>query len=126
MQMIIEARLVYDVQETARIHLAVVDRHSAADRLLPIHDSISVTSVKRRVRVVGKALEESSARLPSAEAVPPVAPYRKLSAVAVDSAWLRHCDPPRELGQGHTSTSWPVGPASRTTNPGSVPMSTTR
>ena len=68
--------------------------------LLPIHDSISVTSVKRRVRVVGKALEESSARLPSAEAVPPVAPYRKLSAVAVDSAWLRHCDPPRELGQG--------------------------
>ena len=26
--------------------------------------------------------------------------HRKLSAVAVDSAWLRHCDPPRELGQG--------------------------
>ena len=80
---------------------AVCDRHGAAHELLPIQNAISVSSVKRRVRVVGAALEKS-ATTPSArtEAVPFARRRRKLSAVAVDSAWLRHCDPPRELGQG--------------------------
>jgi hypothetical protein len=64
--------------------------------ILPISESISVSGVKRRMRAVGAA----------AEATPVAQPFehsstRKptLKAVAVDSAWLKHCDPPNFQGR---------------------------
>ena len=60
--------------------------------VLPIADAISITGAKRRVRAVGTALESSPAA-----AVHAVSPSL-VSALAVDSVWLRHCNPP--WGQG--------------------------
>ena len=45
-------------------HLPYATATALLTELLPIHDSISVTSVKRRVRVVGKALPGPARRVP--------------------------------------------------------------
>ena len=60
--------------------------------VLPTADTISVSGVQRRVRVVGAALEHESVRA-ALSAVRPQhdrAP-EQLAAPAVDSAWLKHC-----------------------------------
>jgi len=59
-------------------HLPLSTATALLTELLPIESAISVSSVKRRVRVIGAALEESSARRPSAEAAPPVESSQKL------------------------------------------------
>jgi len=108
-------------------HLPFSTATALLTELLPIEGAIPVSGVKRRVRVVGAALEEASARRPTAAApAPSVKPSRKLSALAVDSAWLRHCKPPRDQGQGGTSTWWPGVPALRTIRPKFAPMSSAR
>jgi hypothetical protein len=70
-------------------HLPFATAARLLGELLPIADAISVSGVKRRVRAVGAALE-ASAPLPKRPE-----PAKALSALAVDSVWLRHCDPPR-------------------------------
>jgi hypothetical protein len=80
-------------------HLPFATAARLLGELLPIADAISVSGVKRRVRAVGAALETSAAAaarpVPSAPLAPRGEPANALSALAVDSAWLRHCDPPR-------------------------------
>ena len=69
--------------------------------ILPIADSISVSGVKRRVRVVGSARDASDAGS-QVKPVDELAPHSKataVSALAVDSGWLRHCDPPHHQGR---------------------------
>ena len=78
--------------------------YAAATRLLceilPVSDAISVSSTKRRVRAVGATLDQSfgqpanTANEQLASGVPPA-----LTALAVDSGWLKHCDPPRRQGR---------------------------
>jgi hypothetical protein len=95
MQMIIEARL---VDQAARLPFSTAT--ALLSEFLPIESAISVSGLKQPVRVVGPDLEQSSARRPSAEVAPALSRSRRLSALAVDSAWLRHCDPPLVRGQG--------------------------
>ncbi|MES2943300.1 MAG: hypothetical protein V4772_10565 [Pseudomonadota bacterium] len=65
-------------------------------------DTISISSVKRRVRVVGADLEQAVGQIAQAHPdlqgrtilAPPNRPSA-LTALAVDSGWLRHSDPPR-------------------------------
>ena len=70
--------------------------HKLLSEVMPIGDSISVSGIKQRVRVVGEALEASRCAQRPNKAV-----SRKpaLEALAVDSAWLKHCRPPRMQGR---------------------------
>jgi hypothetical protein len=66
--------------------------------ILPITDALSVSGVKRRVRAVGAALEQSASTMCVASPEETqVAELNPLSALAVDSVWLTHCD--RSPGQ---------------------------
>ena len=79
-------------------HLSYAAATSMLAEVLPIADAISVGSVKRRVRVVGAALDASPAAQHAVE-LEPASKSSSLSALAVDSAWLRHCEPPRHQGR---------------------------
>ena len=85
-------------------HLPFAAASKLLAKILPINDSISVSGMKRRVRAVGAALERGSNPVPIvAVAATPAdevtSPRPSLTALAVDSAWLRHCDPPRRQGR---------------------------
>ena len=92
-----------EVQWAAHLPYAVATK--LLSQILPVEDSISVSSVKRRVRAVGKELEQSHGALgaarPALTALEPdcTAHQPKLTALAVDSAWLKHCAPPRHQGR---------------------------
>lgn len=76
-------------------HLPYAQAVALLGEVLPIGDALSVSGVKRRVRAVGEALETGQA--PSAMAEignEPAQGYAAPTSVAVDSAWLKHCDPP--------------------------------
>jgi hypothetical protein len=86
-------------------HLPYAAATKLLSQILPVEDSVSVSSVKRRVRAVGKELEQSHAALgaarPALMSLEPdcAAQQPKLTALAVDSAWLKHCAPPRRQGR---------------------------
>jgi len=65
--------------------------------VLPIADVISISGLKRRVRAVGAALESGQVLPASDTAGDQLAAQAGAvpTSVAVDSAWLKHCDPPR-------------------------------
>jgi hypothetical protein len=77
-------------------HLPYAQAVALLGEVLPIADVISVSGLKRRVRAVGAALE--SVQVPSASGVAGRQIATRVDAaptsVAVDSAWLKHCDPP--------------------------------
>ena len=79
-------------------HLSYAAAASMLAEVLPIADAISVSSVKRRVHAVGAALDASAMAGGAADADSASNPSA-LSALAVDSAWLRHCEPPRHQGR---------------------------
>ena len=79
-------------------HLSDAAANSLLAEILPVADAISVTGMKRRVRVVGASIEASADKSRAADA-PSGVDAPSLSAVAVDSAWLRHCDPPHRQGR---------------------------
>ena len=79
-------------------HLSYATAASMLAEVLPIADAISVSGLKRRVRVVGSALDASALAGGAADFGPASQPSA-LSALAVDSAWLRHCEPPRHQGR---------------------------
>ena len=84
-------------------HLSYAAATMLLSEVLPITDAISVSGVKRRVRVVGAALEQGGQAAASVERRPAAVGEREseptLTALAVDSAWLKHCDPPRQQGR---------------------------
>ena len=73
-------------------HLSYAAATALLSEVLPIADTISVSGVQRRVHVVGAALEHESARA-AFSAVRPQHDHapEQLAALAVDSAWLKHC-----------------------------------
>ncbi len=77
-------------------HLSLATAVALLTEVLPIAGAISITGVKRRVRVVGTALETSEVARAAIPTSPAEGPQtgRPLSALAVDSVWLKHCDPP--------------------------------
>jgi hypothetical protein len=83
-------------------HLSYASATSMLCEVLPTAKAICVSSVKRRVRVVGAALAASHIvgcqATPAAEPVPH-SKATAVSALAVDSGWLKHCDPPRTQGR---------------------------
>ena len=79
-------------------HLSYATATALLSEVLPTADTISVSGVKRRVRVVGAALEQAVGQHARATADLVKNPAR-LTALAVDSGWLRHCDPPRHQGR---------------------------
>ena len=78
--------------------MSYADAAAMLGEVLPISDAISVSGIKRRVRVVGAALDASPA-VQHSTGVDLDSKRGALSALAVDSAWLRHCQPPRRQGR---------------------------
>ncbi|UUZ76922.1 ISKra4 family transposase [Polaromonas sp. P1(28)-13] len=81
-------------------HLSYAAATALLSEVLPVADTISVSGMKRRVRVVGAALEQAVGQHACATA--DLLQFKEpapLAALAVDSAWLRHCDPPRHQGR---------------------------
>ncbi len=79
-------------------HLPFAAAAALLDEVLPIRDAISVTGVKRRVRAVGAELDrsiETAGRADSAITPPTATAPVQRNAVAADSGWLKHYDPPR-------------------------------
>lgn len=70
-------------------HLSYAAATALLSEVLPTADTISVSGVQRRVRVVGAALEHDTNRavLSAIESQPDEKP-EQLAALAVDSAWL--------------------------------------
>ena len=81
-------------------HFSYAAATTLLSEVLPIADTISVSGVQRRVRVVGAALEHESARA-ALSAVRPQHDHapEQLAALAVDSAWLKHCHPYAHQGR---------------------------
>ena len=81
-------------------HLSYAAAAKLLSEILPITDAISVSGAKRRVRAVGAALEQSvgqpARRTTELKRLHELAP---LAALAVDSGWLKHCDPPHHQGR---------------------------
>lgn len=75
-------------------HLSYAAATALLSEVLPTADTISVSGVQRRVRVVGAALEHESSRAAlSVTGAQHDQEPAQLAALAVDSAWLKHCHP---------------------------------
>lgn len=80
-------------------HLSFASATALLGEVLPIADSVSVTGMKRRVRAVGAALDRAAEASAGSGRDIVHQDSGQLSALAVDSAWLKHCDPPRRQGR---------------------------
>ena len=69
--------------------------------VLPVDECISATGIRRRALAVGTELDRQDAGTQTtADAQPGPATVRApILSLAVDSAWLRHCDPPDRQGR---------------------------
>ena len=66
------------------------------EEVLPLSDAISVSGVKRRVRAVGASLDPAQPAASMRAAVQEAGGENvATTSVSVDSAWLKHCNPPR-------------------------------
>jgi hypothetical protein len=84
-------------------HLPYAAATTLLKEVLPLQNSISTTGTKNRVRTAGQELdariEREIAALPRAEPVGDTCESTRVTAVSVDSAWLKHCAPPRFAGR---------------------------
>jgi len=82
-------------------HLPYARAVEVLQELLPLDECISVSATKNRVRAVADHLETIVAtgieRLPRTEE--PSTPAAKVTSIAVDSVWLRHCTPGRSYAR---------------------------
>ena len=80
-------------------HLSFATATSLLKEVLPLHRGVSASGTKNRVRAVGKALddciEQEIAARPKVEAIEQARESACVTALGVDSAWLRHCKPPK-------------------------------
>ena len=85
-------------------HLSYAAATTLLSQVLPIAETISISGVRHRLRAVGDVLEQNTkavaaARQCSKDRGKAVDAGPSLSALAVDSGWLKHCDPPRRQGR---------------------------
>ena len=80
-------------------HLSYATATALLSEVLPTAETISVSGVKRSVRVVGSALEQNDEQHAAPIHLQQSGSPAQLTALAVDSAWLRHCHPPRRQGR---------------------------
>jgi hypothetical protein len=87
-------------------HLSYATATRLLSEVLPVTDTISISGVERRVRVVGAALEQAVGQnaqthldLQGRTELAPPTKRPAITALAVGSGWLRHCDPPRHQGR---------------------------
>jgi hypothetical protein len=78
-------------------HLSYATAAALLTEVLPIAEAVSVSGIKRRVRAVGAELDVATEPVRAVE--PAAASSREVDALALDSAWLRHCDPPPRQGR---------------------------
>jgi hypothetical protein len=71
--------------------------------VLPLEHGISTTGTRNRIRTTGQDLdariEREIAALPEASPAEEACESAQVTAISVDSAWLKHCAPPRSTGR---------------------------
>jgi hypothetical protein len=76
-------------------HLPYAASTALLKEVLPLHDCISTTGAKARIRVAGTELdtqiEREIAEMPPADIIADAIESSEVTAVSVDSAWLKHC-----------------------------------
>jgi hypothetical protein len=84
-------------------HLPYAYATALLKEVLPLQNSISTTGTKNRIRTVGREfdarIEREIAAVPKASPDGETCESARVTAVSVDSAWLKHCAPPRFTGR---------------------------
>jgi hypothetical protein len=84
-------------------HLPYAAATAMLKEVLPLQDSISTTGAKNRIRAVGRdidaRIERQIAALPEVDADGETRESARVTAVSVDSAWLKHCAPRKFTGR---------------------------
>ena len=84
-------------------HLPFAAAAQLLTEVLPINECISATGIRRRARAVGAELDRQGAGTAAVQASAAVEvsgeALASIHSVAVDSAWLKHCEPPKQQGR---------------------------
>jgi hypothetical protein len=84
-------------------HLPYAAATALLKEVLPLEHSISTTGTRNRIRTTGQDLdariEREIAALPEASPAEEACESAQVTAISVDSAWLKHCAPPRSTGR---------------------------
>ena len=84
-------------------HLPYAAATALLKEVLPLETSISASGARHRIRTAGDEIdvrvEQEVARLPFLGDAEHPRESPQVTAVSVDSAWLKHCQPSREYGQ---------------------------
>jgi hypothetical protein len=96
-------------------HLPYAQAVELLKDIVPLEDSISVSGTKNRVRAVADALDYAVTQ--GIEALPkprrPAGASATVKSIAVDSVWLRHCQPgrtyARQVSRPLPGRLWPMG-----------------
>jgi hypothetical protein len=85
-------------------HLPYAASTELLKEVLPLQECISATGAKTRIRTMGADLdaqiEREIAAMPKADIIADAAESSEVTAVSVDSAWLKHCAPPKHKYMG--------------------------
>jgi hypothetical protein len=85
-------------------HLPYAAATALLKEVLPLQECISATGAKTRIRVAGAELdtqiEREIAEMPKADIIANATESPEVSAVSVDSAWLKHCAPRKQKFMG--------------------------
>lgn len=82
-------------------HLPFATATQLLSEVLPVDECISASGVRRRARAVGAELDRQGAVMQTMAAAEPGRGSSRapILSLAVDSAWLKHCDPPDRQGR---------------------------
>lgn len=88
------------LQVTWAAHLPFAAATELLKEILPVDQAISTAGLKNRVRAVGQELDDQAeSAIRGEREYPSVENKTKITALAVDSAWLRHCAQPSFMGR---------------------------
>ena len=97
----LQRRLVIPIKWAA--HLPYAAATALLKEVLPLETSISASGARHRIRTAGDEIdvrvEQEVARLPFLGDAEHPRESPQVTAVSVDSAWLKHCQPSRDYGQ---------------------------
>jgi hypothetical protein len=85
-------------------HMPYAAATALLKEVLPLQECVSATGAKTRIRVAGAELdaqiEREIAEMPKADVISNAIESPEVTAVSVDSAWLKHCAPPKQKFMG--------------------------
>jgi len=84
-------------------HLPYAAATALLQEILPIQNCFSTTGSKNRIRTAGREfdarIEREIAALPEPHPAGDTCGSAQVTAISIDSAWLKHCAPPKTRGR---------------------------